>query len=163
MRTRMENTSLGESKSTYSNTNSSIRQMKEKRTGSEAEQNIKRDRMGYRIHGEGASGSSMAGKGMAGNNGGGAAKVAVGLLAGAGVGVLAGILLAPSKGQVTRRKVSDSAAWVGRGITDAVNSGRQRVGTWTSMKKSDKAKMKVSKSKGDNSMATDVDDEQQWS
>jgi gas vesicle protein len=158
MRTRMENTSLGESKGTYSNTNSSIRQMKEKRAGSETEQDIKRDRMGYRIQGEGTSGSSMAGK-----NDGGAAKVAVGLLAGAGVGVLAGILLAPSKGQVTRRKVSDSAAWVGRGITDVVNSGRQRVGTWTSMKKSDKAKMKVSKSKGDNSMATDVDDEQQWS
>ncbi len=104
---------MGESKGTYSNTrgassysssssstNSSVRKMKDKLMGSSP----------MRMSGSTAS-------------------VAMGLLAGAGVGVLAGILMAPDKGTTTRRRVADSASWVGRGITEALGSNKKRMGS----------------------------------
>ncbi|WP_242927742.1 YtxH domain-containing protein [Pontibacter vulgaris] len=96
----------------------------------------------------------------------GAGKVAIGLLAGAGVGVLAGILLAPDKGRITRRRVADSAAWVGRGITDVVTSGKEKVGSWTGINKSGRSEEGTYKNRpnaADKSMMADMDDdEQQW-
>jgi hypothetical protein len=116
MKTRMECRSLGEQKGTYNNTNSSIRQIRqqEERTPE------------HSSRGTGMSGRSKS------NSTSGAGSVAVGLLAGAGVGVLAGILMAPQKGEVTRRRVSDSASWIGRGITEALGSGKTKVNSWTS-------------------------------
>lgn len=54
----------------------------------------------------------------------------MGLLAGASVGVLAGILMAPDSGRITRRRLSDSAAWVGRGINEKLGAGKTRVESW---------------------------------
>jgi hypothetical protein len=115
MRTKLDYSSLGEAKSTYSSnkgsysstrgmgssTNSSVRQIKDKLT---------------------SASSSMQESGSAGT-------IALGLLAGAGVGVLAGILIAPDKGETTRRRVADSASWVGRGITEAFGS-KGKMGSW---------------------------------
>ena len=111
MRTKLDYSSLGESKGTYSSsrgsssygssTNSSVRQMKQKQ---------------FKV-------PSMA-------SGGSAAGLAMGILAGAGVGVLAGILMAPDKGTTTRRRVADSASWVGRGITEAFSSSKNKVNSW---------------------------------
>ncbi|MFD2248229.1 YtxH domain-containing protein [Pontibacter ruber] len=118
MKTRMDYRSLGEDKATYSNTNSSVRQVRQKEsTGYESSR--------------GRIGSSS----RSGSTGGGVGAVAVSLLAGAGVGVLAGMLMAPQKGQVTRRRVADSASWLGRGITDAFSTSKNKVNSWTSRSK----------------------------
>ncbi|MHC2993068.1 hypothetical protein OB13_16340 [Pontibacter sp. HJ8] len=114
MRTKLDYSSLGEAKSNYSSnkgnysstkgmdssTNSSVRQIKDKLTSTGSRQE---------------SGS--------------AGTIALGLLAGAGMGVLAGILIAPDKGKTTRRRVADSASWVGRGITEAFGS-KSKMGSW---------------------------------
>ena len=109
----MESRSLGEQKGTYSNTNSTIRQTRQQE------------------HETRGSGSGRSEKSKSSSTS-GAGTVAMGLLAGAGVGVLAGILMAPQKGQVTRRRVSDSASWISRGITEALSSGKTKVNSWTS-------------------------------
>lgn len=115
MRTKLDYSSLGEAKSNYSSnkgnysstkgmessTNSSVRQIKDKLTNAS---------------------SSMQESGSAG-------AIALGLLAGAGMGVLAGILIAPDKGKTTRRRVADSASWVGRGITEVFGS-KGKMGSW---------------------------------
>lgn len=111
MRTKLDYRSLGESKGTFSSasksshnaTNSSIREKKE-------EKKHRRDK------------SSMASSGATG--------IAMGILAGAGVGVLAGILMAPDKGSTTRRRLSDSAAWVGRGITETLHNSKGKMNSW---------------------------------
>ena len=111
MRTKLDYSSLGESKGTYSSsrgssaydssTNSSVRQTKDKQ---------------FKV-------PSLT-------SGGSATGLAMGLLAGASVGVLAGILMAPDKGATTRRRVADSASWVGRGITEAFSSSKNKVNSW---------------------------------
>jgi gas vesicle protein len=58
-------------------------------------------------------------------------KIAASLLAGAGVGVLAGMLLAPKTGKDMRRQVSDSASKLGTQATNLYNTSRDKVGSWT--------------------------------
>lgn len=73
----------------------------------------------------------------------------MGLLAGASVGVLAGILMAPDSGRITRRRLSDSAAWVGRGINEKLGAGKTKIDSWVGKEESlkdatDKVKNRIS-------------------
>lgn len=98
----MECRSLGESRSNYTtDSSSSLHQMKQKDTSSKKKKKNK-------------SGAAGAGGFTAG------------LLAGAGVGVLAGILLAPEKGTATRRKVTESA----KKYTDQVTEWTDQASEW---------------------------------
>lgn len=83
-------------------TNSSVRQMKQKDSS------------------KGRSKSSESGGGMI-----------TGLLAGAGVGVLAGMLLAPKTGKDFRKQVTDSATKLGTQANGLFNSSRDKVSSWT--------------------------------
>ncbi|MCC9169047.1 YtxH domain-containing protein [Pontibacter harenae] len=100
----MECRSLGEEKGNYA-TNSSVRQIKQKVTG-ESKSHSK-------------SSESAGGK------------VALSVLAGAGVGVLAGMLLAPEKGEVFRKKVSESASKLGSQATKLYSDSLDKVSSWT--------------------------------
>lgn len=62
---------------------------------------------------------------------GGSGKVAAGLLAGAGFGVLAGMLLAPKTGRDMRRQVTESANKLGTQASNLYNTSREKVGSWT--------------------------------
>lgn len=115
MRTEMECRSLGENKSTY-NTNSSVRQMKQKDTSSRSK-----------------------------SSGGG--KLAVGLIAGAAAGAIAGVLLAPEKGKVTRKKVADSASKLGDQVNKGYSATKSKVETWTGKKKETYVNPNLSKNK----------------
>ncbi|MDX5422819.1 MAG: YtxH domain-containing protein [Hymenobacteraceae bacterium] len=65
---------------------------------------------------------------------GGGGMVALSLLAGAGVGVLAGMLLAPEKGKDLRRQVANSASRIGNQMSDSVkqgySAGKERANSW---------------------------------
>ncbi len=97
----MECRSLGEERGNY--TNSNVRQIRQKETTH---------------HRHESSGSSSKGGG----------KLAVGLLAGAGVGVLAGMLLAPERGKDLRRQV-------GKKVTEGFNGTKEKVNSWTGRKR----------------------------
>lgn len=137
MRTKMDYSSLGESKTTYSNTPSSATysqvgretnrtsthtthsSVREQRQIAAPAQNAKQ-------HGSSNRTSAAGRREESGRTLG----VAMGLLAGASVGVLAGILMAPDSGRITRRRLSDSAAWVGRGINEKLGTGKGKVDSW---------------------------------
>ncbi|TXK52128.1 YtxH domain-containing protein [Pontibacter qinzhouensis] len=61
-------------------------------------------------------------------------KLAVGLLAGAGVGVLAGVLLAPEKGKDARKKIAESASKLGSQVSNSLNSTKEKLNSWTAAK-----------------------------
>lgn len=82
-------------------TNSSVRQMKQKNTKDD--------------------------KGSGNNSG----VIAAGLLAGAGVGVLAGMLLAPKTGKDLRKQVTDSANKLSTQASGLYNTSREKVTSWT--------------------------------
>jgi len=103
MRTDMECRTLGEARSNY--TNAHIRQIKQTDIGADKHE----------------SKESGRGSGM----------IAAGLLAGAGVGVLAGLLLAPDKGKVLRQQVKDSASKVGDQVTKGFSAAKDKVSSWT--------------------------------
>ena len=98
----MEIRSLGESKGNY--TNSSVRQFKQRDTDTH----------------------SHATDNTSGNG-----KLAVGLLAGASVGILAGILLAPERGREMRKQIANSAAKMGNQMNKAMHTYKDRMNTWT--------------------------------
>lgn len=104
MRTKMESRSLGEERSTYA-TNSSVRQMRQQ------------DASGRKAKGGAATGA-----------------VALGLLAGAAAGAIAGVLLAPDKGTTTRKKVTDSASKFGDQISKGYSATKSKVSSWTGKK-----------------------------
>jgi len=60
--------------------------------------------------------------------------VAISLLAGAGMGVIAGLLLAPEKGKDLRRQVANSATKVGTQVSNSMkksySAGRERASSW---------------------------------
>lgn len=136
MRTKLDYRSLGESKGTYSNSakasqgntsNKSSQSYSSYGTDSDTNSSI-RGRNRKPISGSSSARSSKNRSSQKGSSG--ASTVAFGLLAGAGVGVLAGILMAPDSGKTTRRRLSDSAAWVGRGITEKFQNSKGKVDSW---------------------------------
>lgn len=68
----------------------------------------------------------------------GGGKLAVGLLAGAAAGAIAGVLLAPDKGKNTRKKVSDTANKWGGQVNKGYSSTKDKMSTWTNKLKSGK-------------------------
>lgn len=110
MRTHMECRSLGEHKSNYS-THESVRQIKQKGTE----------------HKTGKAKSSSGGQ------------VVAGLIAGAAAGVIAGMMLAPDKGTVMRKKVSSQASKLGEQVNKGYSSTKGKVSDWTSKVKGDKS------------------------
>ena len=112
MRTHMECRSLGEHKSNYS-THESVRQIRQK--GTDKRSNTRKS-----------------------SSGGG--QVVAGLIAGAAAGVIAGMMLAPEKGTVMRKKVSDQATKLGDQVNKGYSSTRGKVSDWTSKMKSDKSR-----------------------
>lgn len=126
MKTRMESTSLGESKGNY--TNSSVRQSNQKETGSTSTTRMApapgpapSHTTPYKTYQ-----ANMANNGSSGNG-----KLAVGLLAGAGVGVLAGILLAPERGREMRKQLANSAAKMSDQMREAVGMCKSTMNSWT--------------------------------
>ena len=67
------------------------------------------------------------------NTSGGA--VALGLIAGAAAGAIAGVLLAPDKGTTTRKKVADSASKLGNQVSKGYETTKSKVESWTGKKK----------------------------
>ncbi|MFD2514501.1 YtxH domain-containing protein [Pontibacter locisalis] len=67
------------------------------------------------------------------SSGGGA--VAMGLIAGAAAGAIAGLLLAPEKGTVTRKKVADSASKLGDQVNKGYTATKTKVDSWTGKNK----------------------------
>ncbi|TPE43770.1 hypothetical protein FJM65_12940 [Pontibacter mangrovi] len=63
-------------------------------------------------------------------------KVVAGLLAGAAAGVVAGMMLAPDKGTVTRKKVSEQASKLGDQVNKGYASTKDKVSDWTNKMKS---------------------------
>ncbi|WP_299702827.1 YtxH domain-containing protein [uncultured Pontibacter sp.] len=136
MRTKMDYSSLGEAKSTYSNTpkssSSTYSHVGKETSGNVTHSSVReskhqpqtQQRTVYSSGSRKASSSSSYGESS------GTLGVAMGLLAGASVGVLAGILMAPDSGRITRRRLSDSAAWVGRGINEKLQGGKDKSGSW---------------------------------
>lgn len=61
----------------------------------------------------------------------GSGKIAASLLAGAGVGVLAGMLLAPKTGKDMRKQVTESANKLGTQANNLYNTSRDKVESWT--------------------------------
>lgn len=99
----MECRSLGESRSNYTtDSSSSLHQMKQKDTSSKSKKK---------------KGAAAAGAGG----------FTAGLLAGAGVGVLAGLLLAPEKGKAMRRKVTESAKKYSDQVTNQVSDWTNKI------------------------------------
>jgi gas vesicle protein len=122
MRTKLDYSSLGESKGTYSNTSKAQQGYAAPReTGYTTNSSIREMKKGPQTDWSSSYSS---------NKGSGATGIAMGLLAGAGVGVLAAILMAPDKGRTTRRRLSDSAAWVGRGITEKFQNNKGKIDSW---------------------------------
>ncbi|SFG41807.1 YtxH domain-containing protein [Pontibacter chinhatensis] len=109
MRTHMECRSLGENKSNYT-AQESVRQIRQQ------------------------SPEHKKSKGK--NSSGGSGAVALGLLAGAAAGALAGVLLAPDKGTTMRRKVSDQATKLGGQVNKGYTTTKDKVSDWTSKLKS---------------------------
>ena len=133
----MDYSSLGESKSTYSNTPRTSSTYSH--VGKESSEGATHSSVREPKHQPQAqqrtvysSGSRKATSAGSHSESSGALGVAMGLLAGAGVGVLAGILMAPDSGRITRRRLSDSAAWVGRGINEKLGTGKVKTESWIS-------------------------------
>lgn len=145
MKTNIESRSLGESKGNY-NTNASIRQMRQSdlseqqhssthSTGSNYGnygssqtdyRSSERDAMGYRVHpSSGVKHKDKMRKGVTGG------QIAAGVIAGASLGVIAGILLAPEKGRDLRKQVKNSATRWGGKVTQGFNSTKDKVSSWT--------------------------------
>ena len=132
MRTSMDPRSLGESKTNY--TNSNVRQSSQSDWpvadhGSSPRdktnyEHSERDALGYRVSPKSSAKTTMH-KGVSGG------RIAVGVLAGAGVGMLAGILLAPEKGKDLRKQVANSASRLGGKVTKSFNSTKEKVSSWT--------------------------------
>lgn len=125
MRTHMECRSLGENKSNYS-THESVRQIRQ--TGTDAE-GYRTDAMGYRVKSRSEKKSRSGGSGQ----------IVAGLIAGAAAGVIAGMMLAPEKGTVMRKKVSDQASKLGGQVNKGYSSTKGKVSDWTSKMKSNKS------------------------
>jgi gas vesicle protein len=121
MRTKLDYSSLGESKGTYSNTSKAQQGYAPRETGYTTNSSIREMKKSPQTDWSSSYSS---------NKGSGATGIAVGLLAGAGMGVLAAILMAPDKGRTTRRRLSDSAAWVGRGITEKFQNNKGKIDSW---------------------------------
>ncbi|MBX0332799.1 YtxH domain-containing protein [Pontibacter sp. HSC-14F20] len=141
MRTKMDYSSLGEAKSTYSNTprsSSTYSHVGKESGGNKTHSSVRepmhqpqmQQRTVYSSGNRKASSSDSHGESS------GTLGVAMGLLAGAGVGVLAGILMAPDSGRITRRRLSDSAAWVGRGINEKLGVGKTKIDSWVGKEES---------------------------
>jgi gas vesicle protein len=136
MRTKMDYSSLGEARSTYSN-NPRSSSSTYSHVGRETSGNVTHSSVREPKHQPQAqqravysSGSRKASYSSSYGESSGTLGVAMGLLAGASVGVLAGILMAPDSGRITRRRLSDSAAWVGRGINEKLQGTKDKSGSW---------------------------------
>lgn len=129
MRTRIDYSSLGETKSTYSNTpRATHSQVGREVSGNITHSSVREQQKSQKSMTKGASSHRYSGSSASESSG--TMGVAMGLLAGASVGVLAGILMAPDSGRITRRRLSDSAAWVGRGINEKLQGGKGRADSW---------------------------------
>jgi gas vesicle protein len=132
MKTNMDCRTLGENKTNY--TNSNVRQtnqsdlITEKNSstrvdnsysGLQGYENEERNRKSAKI------GSSVKHDGISGG------KIAASVIAGASVGVLAGILLAPEKGKDLRKQVANSASRIGDKVTKSFSSTKDKVNSWT--------------------------------
>lgn len=141
MKTTMDCRTLGESKSNY-NTNASVRQMRqsdlsapthesgisssyERTYGNEMEQDATAYRNRTTTY-QSVPETYTRRKSVSGG------KIAAGVIAGASVGVLAGILLAPEKGRDLRKQVKNSASRLGDKVTKSFNSTKDKVTSWTS-------------------------------
>lgn len=91
----------------------------------------------------------------------GGGKLAVGLIAGAAAGAIAGILMAPEKGKVTRKKVADSASKFGDQMNKSYSATRSKVESWTSKKK-DNEEVPTGQSLGVNKQRSPYTDEGKW-
>ncbi|MER2996404.1 YtxH domain-containing protein [Pontibacter populi] len=156
MKTTLECRTLGEDKTNY--TNASVRQMRQSdlttsastdshttgthTTGSHTARtpyndDWDRDNLNY---GTRSGKTSRKGKSVSyeskreGVSGG---KIMAGVIAGASVGVLAGILLAPEKGKDLRKQVANSASRLGGKVTKSFNSTKDKVSSWTSKSNSE--------------------------
>ncbi|WP_162427430.1 YtxH domain-containing protein [Pontibacter pudoricolor] len=145
MKTTLECRSLGENKTNYTNAN--VRQMRQSdvtstaNTGSHTSRTPYNDDWGH--EGQGLGGrlteTSRTGKSVShtskrkGVSGG---QVVAGVLAGASVGVLAGILLAPEKGKDLRKQVRNSATTLSNKVSKSFSSTKGKVTSWTSKSKS---------------------------
>ena len=132
----MDYSSLGEAKSTYSNTprsSSTHSYVGKESSESVTHSSIREPKQQAQTHTQQrtaySGGRLKSSSGAHGENS-GTLGVALGLLAGASVGVLAGILMAPDSGRITRRRLSDSAAWVGRGINEKLGTGQSKNDSW---------------------------------
>ncbi|WP_246596937.1 YtxH domain-containing protein [Pontibacter aydingkolensis] len=128
----METRSLGEDRSTYT-TNASVRQMKQQETPS------------YKKNKSGSGGA-----------------VALGLLAGAAAGAIAGILLAPDKGTATRKKVADSASKLGDQVSKGYSSTKSKVDSWTGKKKEPYINPNLSKNQNRTTTASSTGENKNW-
>ncbi|NDK55090.1 YtxH domain-containing protein [Pontibacter fetidus] len=117
MKTTMECRSLGESKTNYTNAN--VRQMRQTDTPATAYGSTTQQKPTYQTR------STKEQKGISGG------KIAAGVIAGASVGVLAGILLAPEKGKDLRKQVANSASRIGYKVSKSFNSTKDKVTSWT--------------------------------
>jgi gas vesicle protein len=138
MKTNLECRSLGENKTNYTNAN--VRQMRQSdltstaNTGSHTSRtpyndDWERDGLGFRKSGETSKSSNSHTSKRKGVSGG---QVVAGVLAGASVGVLAGILLAPEKGKDLRKQVANSASRIGDKVTKSFSNTKNKVTSWTS-------------------------------
>ncbi|MBF9252092.1 YtxH domain-containing protein [Pontibacter sp. 172403-2] len=95
----------------------------------------------------------------------GNSKLAVGLLAGAGVGVLAGMLLAPENGKALRRQVMNSASKVSDQVTKSFSAAKDKVSSWTSQSTSGETSAKEAfyPSNSGNVHKSPYTDENKWS
>lgn len=69
-------------------------------------------------------------------------KIIAGFLVGAAVGAIAGILLAPDKGSVTRKKISDKASEAGGAVKDKLSDKLEDLKEYVASKL-DKVKSRV--------------------
>jgi gas vesicle protein len=141
MKTTLECRSLGENKTNYTNAN--VRQMRQSdvtstaNTGSHTSRTPYNDDWGHEGQGLGgrSTETSRTGKSVShtskrkGVSGG---QVVAGVLAGASVGVLAGILLAPEKGKDLRKQVRNSATTLSNKVSKSFSNTKGKVTSWTS-------------------------------
>ncbi len=150
----MDYSSLGEAKSTYSNnprSSSTYSHVGRETSGNVTHSSVREPKHQPNMQQRTAysSGSRRSSSSSSHEESSGTLGVAMGLLAGASVGVLAGILMAPDSGRITRRRLSDSAAWVGRGINEKLGAGKTKIDSWVGKEESlkdatDKIKDRIS-------------------
>ena len=131
----MDCRTLGENKTNYTNAN--VRQMRQtdlpehQRTtgsnyGSRTDyRNSEHDTTGYKVHPSSGTNSRTKRKGVSGG------QIVAGALAGASLGVIAGILLAPEKGTELRKQVRNSATRLGGKVTKSYSDTKNKVTSWT--------------------------------